>query len=94
LWQKILTELKNNSATKMSDQMRIREMKEKLQSMEIGSTSQRGTAENIHKIIEAIDDLQRLSIDLSTVRLELDEPLKIWERKWSIVRRDERRDRE
>jgi Tol biopolymer transport system component/flagellar hook assembly protein FlgD/fibronectin type 3 domain-containing protein len=40
------------------------------------------TEENISRILEAIEEIRKLSVDTRSLRLQLDELLKMWEKKW------------
>jgi hypothetical protein len=68
-----------------SDAKNIAEAIDKLLSVDSRNATLRGARRNIRLIIEAIEELREVSVDISSLRLRLDELLKIWERKWFLA---------
>ncbi len=84
LLQNVITQLSEITTTSRKDARRIEESIDKLQSIDRRGTRLETARNNIQAIIEATEELSNLSIDISAIRLELDELLKIWEKKWSL----------
>lgn len=83
LLQTIIADLKAIAATaNHKDKKRIRKAVEKLSHINTNASTKWQIENNIWRIILAINDVQKISIDSSDIRWKLDELLKVWEAKW------------
>ncbi len=85
LLQSILTDLKNITMPNGADAERIANAINDLSRVVNDASSKKEAEENIRNIVKATDEVRKLSLDTTALRLKLDELLKIWEKKWFLL---------
>jgi hypothetical protein len=82
LLQTIIAEVGGLAAKNRDDAEEITEALTELSSIEVNVSNREVAEENIERITAAIEAMRMLSIDVSDIRLKLDELLRIWQKKW------------
>lgn len=85
LLDKIIGELNGAPVESTKDANLITKAVGQLQSVNASAANRREAEDNIRYIVQALDEVRKVSIDVSALRSELDELLKIWEKKWYLM---------
>ncbi len=93
LLQGIISDLLALPACDKKDRKRIAQALSQLLQVRQTVLDSKGGEENIETITEALEEVAELSIDAKEVRIKLDELLKIWQRKWYLLKSAEKKDR-
>jgi hypothetical protein len=88
LLNNIITDL-NNIQAEGKDQDHISDAIEELNKINQNTSTRKQAENNIGDITDAIGKLKEVSIDVSDIRLKLDELLKIWQKKWGMMPEEE-----
>ena len=86
LLRTIMSELSGLSANNTADADRITKAVADISVINVNASSRKDAEENIKLITNATDEIRKLSFDISDVRLKLDELLRIWEKKWYLMK--------
>lgn len=90
LLQTVITDLLALPAADRKDRKRIAEALSELNQIRQTIVNSEGAEENIERITEAAEEVAKLTIDAGKVRVQLDELLKIWQRKWYLLKVEEK----
>ncbi len=85
LHDKIISDLRNIKVDKAADNDLVVAVIDRLLLIDVSAANRKQSEDNIRHIIEAIDELRKISTDVSGIRIELDQLLKIWEKKWYLM---------
>lgn len=86
LKQDVITDLRKLIPANIKDAEKIYEAINEISKINSYASTRKDAEDNIERILEAIDELLEVSIDISSVRLKLDELLMIWEKKWYYMK--------
>lgn len=92
LLHKIVSELYAMSVPERKDRKKIAAAMAELHQVRQAASTAQAAEENIEKIVAATNELLGVSSDVHPVRIGLDELLKIWQRKWSLIARKDHRE--
>ncbi|MBI4689682.1 MAG: hypothetical protein HY754_05400 [Nitrospirae bacterium] len=84
LLNKIISDL-NSLTAEVKDAEHINKAIKQLNKINNNAANRKEAENNIENITDAIAELKEVTIDVSQIRLELDEILKIWEKKWWMM---------
>lgn len=85
LLHEIISSLRSIPANNASDADRITQAIADLSAISANVSNRKEAEQNIRLITNATDEIRKLSLDISDVRLKLGELLKIWQKKWSLL---------
>ncbi len=85
LLQDILSDLKGIASPGIEDAARIGKALEELRLINGQASDLKAVEENIRHIINATNEIRKLTVDTVKLRLKLDELIKIWEKKWYLM---------
>ncbi len=85
LLPKIITDLRNMQAKSVTDADLIAKAVEQLLLLKVNAGNRKEAEDNIRYVIQAIDEARKISSEVTVLRAELDELLKIWEKKWYLM---------
>ena len=86
LLQEIISSLRSIPVNNTADADRITKAVTDLSSISATASNRKDAEQNIRLITNATDEIRKLSFDISDVRLKLDELLRIWEKKWGMMK--------
>lgn len=86
LLRTIMSELSGLSANNTADADRITKAAAGLSAISANASNRKDAEENIKLITNATDEIRKLSFDAPDVRLKLEELLRIWEKKWYLMK--------
>ena len=82
----IITDLTNITMASMSDAERINEAIDAMHRVNVNASTGKEAEDNLKFIIKATDATNKLSMDATSIRLKLSELVKIWEKKWYLMK--------
>jgi hypothetical protein len=82
---KVLTNLRSLAVKTASDTDRVGKAIDLLMLVNANAGTRREAENNIKVILQAIDEVRKLSFDAPALRIEFDELLKVWEKKWYLL---------
>ncbi len=82
----IITDLTNITMAGISDAEWINEAIDALHQVSDNISSRKEAESNLKLIIKATDEIKKLSMDVKSIRLKLGELIKIWEKKWYLMK--------
>lgn len=85
LLEKIIGELKAVPVETTKDADLITKAVIQLQLVNASAANRKEAEDNIRNIVQAIEEVRKLSVDMSGLRAELGELLKVWEKKWYLM---------
>src|SRR5574341_267152 len=85
LLQNVITELRGLQIKSVTDADLIAKVIDHLLLVNADAANRNDAEDNIRHIIQAIDEARKLSVDISSIRIELDELLMIWQKKWYLA---------
>ncbi len=85
LLPKIIGELRNLQVQSAADADLIAKAVDLLLLVTSDAANRKVAEENIRYVVQAIDEVRKLSIDVSAIRIELDGLLGVWEKKWYMM---------
>jgi len=89
LLSQIITDLQNILPPGKKDAHKIHAVIEELSKINGNADNRKEAEKNIERITDAVKELKKVSADTSAIRLKLDELLKIWQKKWSLLQESE-----
>jgi len=84
LLYEVITDLINITTLNIDDAERIDKAMDALLQVNRQASNIKEKEDNLRQILKAADEVRSISIDALTIRLKLDELLRIWETKWYI----------
>ncbi len=82
----VITDLTNITMASMSDAETINEAIDALHRVNANASTGKEAEDNLKFIIKATDEIKKLSMDVASIRLKLSELIKIWEKKWYLMK--------
>lgn len=89
LFTEILAGLSGIPAASKKDSEHLKEAMEELSKIVPDPSGRKQADRNIGKILEAAEELRKVSVDVSDIRLKLDELLRIFQKKWFLLKSNE-----
>jgi hypothetical protein len=93
LLQGVKADLMGLPTTDKGDRKRINEALSELCEVRQNAATAEAAKDNLEKLTEAAEEIADLTVTCREVRLKLDELIKIWQRKWYLMKSVEKRDR-